>query len=288
MREPIFGAVQCLSPSGMHTMRYAQWGDPRNARVLVCVHGLARVGRDFDRVARALCDTYRIVCPDVVGRGRSDWLRDPSHYAIPQYISDMVTLIARLDVEQVAWLGTSMGGLIGIGLAGLPQSPISRLVINDVGPRVEKPSIDRIAAYVGQMRRFDSLEQAVEYNRTIGAGFGMRNDSEWNEITQSILRSEGEGFVLHYDPAISTPFRALTEETIDAAEQAAWRLYDAIRCPTLVLRGENSDVLSPDTAAQMTVRGPRARLVRVPGVGHAPMLFDPAQIDIVRSFLLAT
>ena len=137
MSEPSFGTVQCLSPAGLHAMGYAQWGDPRNQRVVVCVHGLTRTGRDFDRLARSLCDEFRVVCPDVAGRGRSDWLRDPAHYVVRQYVADMVTLIARLDVEQVLWVGTSMGGLIGLGLAGLPQSPIQRLVLNDVGPRLE-------------------------------------------------------------------------------------------------------------------------------------------------------
>lgn len=288
MSEPILGAVQCLSPAGLHTMRYTQWGDPRNPRVLVCVHGVTRVGRDFDRVARALCDRYRVICPDVVGRGRSDWLQDSSHYNILQYVGDMVTLIARLDVEQVAWLGTSMGGLIGIGLAGLPRSPISRLVINDIGPRIEPSSIARIGVYIGQPIRFANLEQATEYVRSIAAGFCMRNDAEWREITQSVLKPDGDGFVFHYDPCIGAFFRALTPESIAAAEQATWRLYDAICCPTLLLRGEDSDLLSAATAAEMGARGPRARLVSFPGVGHAPMLFEASQIEAVRSFLLET
>lgn len=267
-------------------MRYTQWGDPRNPRVLLCVHGLARVGRDFDRLARALCDQYRVICPDVVGRGKSDWLRDPSHYTIHQYVGDMVTLIARLDVAQVAWLGTSMGGLIGIAMAGLSQSPVSRLVINDVGPRAEFSAIERILAYIGQPVRFASVEHAVEYTRSIGAGFGMRNDTEWREITQSTLKADGDGFILHYDPAIRVPWQALTPEIMAAAESATWRVFDAIVCPTLLLRGENSDLLSPATAAEMSERGPRARVVNIPGVGHAPMFFDPSQIEVVRSFLL--
>ena len=285
MNEPTFGAVQCLSPAGIHTMRYTQWGDPHNPRVLVCVHGLARVSRDFDRLARALCHQYRVICPDVVGRGQSDWLRDPAHYMIHQYVGDMVTLIARLDVEQVAWLGTSMGGLIGIGLAGLRQSPVSRLVINDVGPRIEFSAVERILGYVGQPVRFATVEQAIEYNRSVAAGFGMRDDTEWREMTLSVLKADGDGFVFHYDPAIRLPWQAVTPQIMAAAESATWRLYDAIGCPTLLLRGENSDLLSPATAAEMSERGPRARVVSIPGVGHAPMFFDPAQIEVVRSFL---
>jgi pimeloyl-ACP methyl ester carboxylesterase len=285
MTEPLLGAVQCLSPGGLHTMRYVQWGDPRNRRVLVCVHGLARTGRDFDRLARVLARDFRVVCPDVAGRGRSDWLRDPAHYQISQYAADIVTLIARLDVEQVAWLGTSMGGLIGIGLAGLPESPIKRLILNDVGPHLELAGLLRIGAYVGQSPRFETLAQAILYNKTIAAGFGMQDDAQWREITASALRPDGDGFVLHYDPAIGVALRALTPELVRSGEQMLWLLYDRIACPTLLLRGETSDLLSPESAAQMAGRGPRPRLVTIPGVGHAPMFFDSTQIEIVRGFL---
>jgi len=285
MIEPEHAAVQCLSPAGLHTMRYVQWGDPRNRRVLVCVHGLTRVGRDFDRLARALAQRYRVVCPDVVGRGASDRLRNPAYYAIPQYVADMVTLIARLDVEQVAWVGTSMGGLIGMGLAGLEQSPVARLVLNDIGPRMEPVALARIGAYVGQPLRFGSLDEATAYIRAIGAGFAMRDEAQWREITASVLRPDGDGFVLHYDPAIGVPMQSMSPQTVMAGEAALWKLYDAIRCPTLLLRGENSDLLSAATAGEMAARGPRAREVVVPGVGHAPMLFDPQQIDAVRAFL---
>jgi len=286
MSEPVLGAVQCLSPAGLHTMRFTQWGDPRNPRVLICGHGLTRVGRDFDHLARALCEHYRVVCPDVVGRGRSDWLRDPAHYHVRQYVHDMVTLIARLDVEQVAWVGTSLGGFIGMGLAGLPHSPIARLVLNDVGPRMEPASVARIGAYVGQPIRFESVAQAVEYNRSIAGGFAMRSDAEWREITESVLKRDGNGFVLHYDPAIGAAIRAMTPDVIAAGEQSLWQLYEAIACPTLLLRGENSDLLSAATASEMRQRGPRPRVVTFAGVGHAPMLFDPAQIAPVCAFLL--
>jgi len=285
MTEPQLGAVQCLSPGGLHTMRYTQWGDPRNPRVLLCVHGLARTGRDFDRLARALAAEWRVVCPDIAGRGRSDRLRDPAHYQISQYAADIVTLIARLDVDKVAWLGTSMGGLIAIGLAGLPDSPVNRLILNDVGPHLELGGLLRIGAYVGQPVRFESLAAAVAYNRSIAPGFGLRTDEEWQELTASALRPDGDGFVLHYDPAIAVPLRALTPEGVQAGEQMLWHLYDGIACPTLLLRGETSDLLSAEAAAQMCGRGPRPRLVTIPGVGHAPMFFDPAQIAIVREFL---
>lgn len=285
MTEPATGAVQCLSPAGLHTMRYTQWGDAGNPRVLVCVHGLTRVGRDFDRLAQALADRYRVICPDIVGRGRSDWLRDPVHYHLGQYVADIVTLIARLDVAQVDWLGTSMGGLIGIALAGLAQSPVGRLILNDVGPRLELSGLQRIGAYVGQPVRFANLPQATAYLRSIGSGFGLRDDAHWSELAANSVRPDGDGLVLHYDSAIGLPLRALTAQSVAAGEKLLWERYDAIARPTLLLRGEHSDLLSADAAREMQQRGPRPACVVVPGVGHAPMFFDAEQIAIVREFL---
>ena len=284
--EPRFDSVQCLSPAGLHRMAYVQWGEPRNPRVLVCVHGLTRVGRDFDRLARALADHYRVVCPDVVGRGRSDWLREPMHYGVPQYVADMVTLLARLDAQTVHWVGTSMGGLIGISLAGLTDSPIARLVINDVGPRLDAAAIARIGSYVGKPVRFADFEAAVDYVSTVAAPFGLRSREQWRELTEHSLRRDGEYWVLHYDPLIAVPFGAVTPQSAAAGEAAMWRLYDAIACPTLLTRGQDSDLLSAETAADMTRRGPHARLVEFAGVGHAPMFFDDEQIAALRAFLL--
>ena len=283
---PREGTVQCLSPSGIHRMAYVEWGAPDNPRVLICAHGLTRVGRDFDRLARALADRYRVVCPDVVGRGRSDWLRDPGSYALPQYVADMVTLLARLGVESVHWLGTSMGGLIGLTLAGQPGSPIKRIVINDVGPRVNSEGITRIGDYVGKPIRFATLDEAIDYITLISLGFGLRSRDEWREITQSVLKPDGDGFILHYDPKLGLPLKAMTPQLAAASEAALWKFYDQIQCPTLLVRGENSDLLSRETANEMTKRGPRARLIEFAGIGHAPMFFDPTQIAAVREFLL--
>jgi pimeloyl-ACP methyl ester carboxylesterase len=283
---PRLETVQCLSPAGLHRMAYAEWGDPHNPRVLVCVHGLTRVGRDFDRLARALADRFRVVCPDVVGRGCSDWLRNPMHYAVPQYVADMVTLIARLNVKTVHWVGTSMGGLIGISLAGLKDSPVARLVINDVGPRLDAAALARIGTYVGLPIRFAGLDEAIDYVMTVAAPFGLRSRDEWREITEPALRRDGDGWVLHYDPRIAEPFRSVTSQSAAAGEAALWALYDAIACPTLLTRGAQSDLLTRETAAEMTQRGPRARLVEFSGVGHAPMFFDDDQIGVVREFLL--
>lgn len=277
-----------MSPAGFHTMRYLEWGARDNPRVLLCVHGLARVGRDFERLATALAGRFRVVCPDVAGRGRSDWLPDPRLYSVPQYASDMATLIARLDVDSVAWLGTSMGGLIGMAVAGQPNSPVSRLVLNDVGPRLEVAALARIGEYVGQARRFASLEQGIEYVRSVSSTFGLREEDDWQEFARSVLRHDGaDAWTLHYDPAIGAALRSITPESAAAGEAALWQVYDAIRCPTLLLRGEQSDLLSERTAQEMTQRGPRAQLVQVAGVGHAPMFFDAGQIAIVNRFLSA-
>lgn len=283
---PRVATVSCLSPAGLHKMAYAEYGDAANPNVLICVHGLTRVGRDFHRLASALADRYRVVCPDVVGRGASDWLRDPAYYALPQYVADMVTLIARLNVDTVHWVGTSMGGLIGISLAGQAGTPITKLVINDVGPRIDPQGVARIAGYVGGAPRFSSFDEAVNYIKRVTATFGLRTQQEWREITESVVKRDGDGYVLHYDPKIALPFRAMTPELAAASEAALWKLYDRIRCPTLLLRGADSDLLSRETAREMTERGPRARLIEFAGVGHAPMLMHEEQIAAVRDFLL--
>ena len=283
---PRQSSVQCLSQSGIHRMAYVEWGDAGNPNVLICAHGLTRVGRDFDRLARALIDRYRVVCPDVVGRGRSDWLRDPSGYVLPQYVADMVTLIARLGVESVHWLGTSMGGLIGLALAGQPGSPIKRLVLNDVGPRINPEAVARIGDYVGKPMRFATVDAAVDYITLISLGFGLRDRNEWQEITQSVLKADGDGYAVHYDMNLALPIKTMTPELAATVEATLWKYYDQIQCPTLLTRGENSDLLSRETAAAMTRRGPRASLVEFAGVGHAPMFFDPTQIATVRTFLL--
>ncbi len=285
--EPRLGHVQCLGARGLHRMAYWEWGDPRNERVLVCVHGLSRQARDFDTLAMAMRDHYRVVCPDVVGRGESDRLADPGGYQVPAYVADMVTLIARLGASTVHWVGTSMGGLIGMGLAALPGSPIARLVLNDVGPTIDAAGIARIAAYLGQPLSWPSVEAAADYLLTISKGFGAHTPEQWLALTRPMLRREGEAYRLHYDPAIATALRAITPAAAAAGQAALWAAYDAIRCPTLLLRGEQSDLLSKDTALAMTARGPKAILHEFADVGHAPTLVRAEQVAVVREFLLA-
>jgi pimeloyl-ACP methyl ester carboxylesterase len=287
MTEPHLKRVQCLGTRGLHQMAYWEWGDPGNPRVLVCAHGLSRQGRDFDTLARSMSDRYRVVCPDFVGRGQSDWLPDPVGYVIPTYVADSVTLLARLDATEVHWVGTSMGGLIGLGLAALPGSPVAKLVLNDVGPTIEAPSLARIAVYLGAPMRWSSVDEAADYLWSISDGFGPHTREQWLALTRPQLKADGDGFKPHYDPAIAIPFRALTAEAAAGGEALLWQAYDALRCPTLLVRGADSDLLSEATAKAMTERGPRARLVVFDGVGHAPMFNTDAQVGAVRAFLLS-
>ncbi len=284
--SPRLRQVQCLDSRGLHRMAYWEWGDPANARVLVCVHGLARQGRDFDTLAADLCGHYRVVCPDVVGRGKSDWLDDAMAYAFPTYIADMVTLLARLDAAQVDWVGTSMGGLIGLGVAALRGSPLRRLVLNDVGPSIEPQSLVRIGTYLGAPLRWRSLDEAADALWEISRSFGPHTREQWLALTRPQLAVDGEGFKPHYDPAIAVPFRAITPALAHAGEAAMWSAYDGLKLPVLLLRGTESDLLSKATAQAMTERGPKARLVEFAGVGHAPTLVQPEQRQAVREFLL--
>lgn len=287
MTEPRLNHVQCLDARGLHRMAYWEWGDAANPRVLVCAHGLARQGRDFDVLAGAMSAEYRVICPDVVGRGRSDALADPQGYQIPAYVADMVTLLARLDAQTVHWVGTSMGGLIGLGLASLPQSPIGRLVLNDVGPTIQYEALVRIGTYLGMPLRWATVDEAANYLLSISASFGPHTAEQWLALSRPMLKADGDGFVLHYDPNIAVPFRAITPELAAAGEALTWRAYDAIGCPTLLLRGARSDLLSRETAQAMTQRGPKARLHEFAGVGHAPTLVADEQVAVVREFLLS-
>jgi pimeloyl-ACP methyl ester carboxylesterase len=286
MTEPRLNHVQCLDARGLHRMAYWEWGDAVNPRVLVCVHGLSRQGRDFDTFARAMSGEYRVVCPDVVGRGASDWLADPAGYQVPAYVADMVTLLARLNATTVDWVGTSMGGLIGMGLASLPNSPVSRLVLNDVGPALRAEAIQRIGSYLGLPLAWATLDEAADYLWSISTGFGPHTREQWLALSRPMLKADGAGFKLHYDPKIAEPFKSFGPELLAGAEAMAWRAYDAIKAPTLLLRGAESDLLTPQTAHAMTQRGPKARLVEFAGVGHAPMLVAEDQVRTVREFLL--
>jgi len=285
--EPRLHHVSCLDGRGLHRMAYWEWGDTSNPAVLVCLHGLTRQGRDFDALARTMSDRYRVVCADVVGRGRSDWLKDPMGYGFPQYVADMVTLLARLDAQTVHMVGTSMGGLIALGVAALEDSPVSKLVLNDVGPRLDPAGLARIGGYVGQVRSWKTLDEAADALWSISTGFGPHTREQWLALTEPQLKANGHDLVPRSDPDIAVPFKAITPEAAAAGEAALWSAYDRVTCPTLLMRGADSDLLARATAQEMGQRGPRAKLVELAGVGHAPTLVQPEQVQVVRDFLLS-
>ncbi|WGS48757.1 alpha/beta hydrolase [Paraburkholderia sp. D15] len=278
--------VQCASAAGLHRIAYTEWGDPANPRVLVCVHGLTRSGRDFDRLAAQFAGTYRVVCPDVAGRGLSSWLANPNFYSVPQYVADMVTLIARLNVETVDWFGTSMGGLIGMALAGLPDTPIRKLLLNDVGPHLEPVAVKRIGDYLGKPVRFDTLQQGVDYAASLAQSFGPLSADDWREINTPLLHEQDGAWLLRYDPRIAVPFAAITEEAAKLGEAALWHSLASFQGPVLVVRGEQSDLLSRETVAKMVETGRAVSSVEIAGVGHAPAFLSPDQIDVARQFFI--
>ena len=297
MAEPTLNFVDCPNASGGHRMAYWQWGNPDAGHVIVCAHGLSRQGRDFDVLAQALVASagaaVRIVCTDVVGRGQSDWLKDPMGYQIPSYAADMLALLAQLKPTTLDWVGTSMGGLIGMVICGQPglplPVPVRKLVLNDVGPTIQWQALQRIGQYLGNAPRFESLEQAAQAMWVISTGFGPHTPEQWLALSRHMVKPVNDaqgGVALHYDPAIAVPFRTVTQESAAQGEAALWQLYDNIQAATLLLRGANSDLLSRETAQIMTQRGPKARLVEFEGVGHAPTLIAPDQVQTVADFLL--
>lgn len=280
MSAPTERHILGLTRSGFHRIRYFELGGARDAETVVCVHGLTRNAHDFDRVADRLAARYRVVTVDIPGRGGSDWLRDPADYGYPQYQVDMTALLARLDVERVHWIGTSMGGLLGMLMAAQAGAPIRSLLMNDVGPFIPKLALQRIADYVGLDNRFSSLEAVERHLRKVHAPFGPLSDRDWAEMARHGHRRLPDGsYALAYDPAIVNNVKARIED-VDL-----WALWDRIACPVLVLRGSESDLLKAETAQEMTRRGPKARLVELPGIGHAPALMAEDQLDLIEDWL---
>lgn len=276
-------SLVCLGPHGFHRLAYWEWPGPSDARTVLCVHGLTRNGRDFDALATALSEERRVICPDIPGRGQSDWLSHPGDYGYPLYLADMAALIARLDVGEVDWIGTSMGGIIGMLLAAQSGAPIRRLVINDIGPLIAKEGVQRIGTYVGSDPSFADTAALETALRQLAAPFGPLSDAQWRHLATISTRRKPDGTVgFAYDPHIADAFRAAPPADVDL-----WAQWEAISCPTLVLRGAQSDVLRASDAEVMTRRGPRARLVEFAGIGHAPALMATDQIAVIRDFLLS-
>ena len=302
MTQPSLHHIACPDADGGHRLAYWQWGNPVAAHVVVCVHGLSRQGRDFDVLANHLVNVangnIRVICPDMVGRGESDWLKDPMGYQIPTYAADMLALLAQLHAQApmtaLDWVGTSMGGLIALAVCGQPglplPVPVRRLVLNDVGPAIEWLSLVRIGTYLGRSIEFDSLQQAADAMWAISTGFGPHTPEQWLALSKPMLRPVNDvassKLRLHYDPALAVPFKQATQETTLQSEKTLWQLYDNITAQTLLLRGADSDLLSPATAKAMGERGPKARLVEFAGVGHAPTMVAADQVVAVAGFLL--
>lgn len=280
--QPRTLSFRSLSPHGFHRVVYYEWGDAANPRVVICVHGVGRNGRDFDVLGEALAPRMRVLAVDMPGRGNSDWLADPNDYIFPTYLTTLTALVARSGAADVDWVGTSMGGLLGIVAAAQPKSPVRRLVVNDVGPQIESAALARIGGYFGQDPTFATFAEIEAYVRDISAPFGPLTDVQWEYITRTNVRQRTDGrWGIAYDPGIAVPFRkAPTPPDL-------WPVWDAITCPTLVLRGGNSDLLSQEVAQNMTIRGPKARLIEFAGVGHAPMLLTADQYRPVVEFLEA-
>jgi len=271
----------CGGAAGDHTVRVFDWGDAENPEVLICVHGLTRNARDFDVIAEALSRDFRVMCPDIAGRGESEWLAEAQFYNYETYIGDMSFLLTHFGLKQVDWLGTSMGGMIGMMLAASPESPIRRLILNDIGPWIPKAALQRIAGYLLTPKKFTSRDDIEAHFREVHAPFGPLSDEQWAHLAHYGAHQMPDGsWRLKYDPTIADPFRKAVDEDVDI-----WEIWEAVRCPVLALRGRESDVLVDDTARQMQERGPKAQVIDFDGIGHAPALMEPNQIETVVDWL---
>ena len=276
--------VQCSSGESEHRMAYHVWGDPTNPKVLLCVHGLTRRGSDFKTLAQAMCKDYYVVCPDIVGRGDSDRLSNPMLYAVPQYVADIIQLIKKLGVSQVDWLGTSMGGLIGMVYAAMPNCSIQKMLINDVGPKIEPEALKRLGSYVGQPFVFANRADALDRLNKICASFGEHTPEEWEIYNGPMLIQKDGQWIMHYDPNISVPFASVNPIMAKAGEMAMWHAFKQIHIPMLIVRGGESDLLSAATVAEMCRVNPYARSIEIPHVGHAPAFVKPEQIALAKEF----
>jgi pimeloyl-ACP methyl ester carboxylesterase len=278
-----------LGRTAFHRIAYTDWGAPDNPHVVICAHGLTRTGRDFDALARALAPHCRVLCPDLPGRGASDWLADPSEYAYPRYLADCTALIARAGARAGAalrldWIGTSMGGLIGMMLASAAGTPVRRLVMNDIGPELAKEGLTRIGTYAGADPLFDSFDAGVAQLRELLRAWGPLDDQQWLELARHTLRQRADGrYGLHYDPAIAAALRdKVFDEDVDM-----WATWERVACPVLILRGRDSDLLRAGAARRMCERAAPTELIEYDGIGHAPSLLVPAQIEPIVRFLTA-
>jgi pimeloyl-ACP methyl ester carboxylesterase len=264
-------------------MAVHEWGDAKNSRVVICAHGLSRNGRDFDVLADALASDCRVLCPDVPGRGESDWFASADHYTIPHYIQAINVMLTDLGVSTYDWVGTSMGGLIGMVMAATPGSKMRRFVINDIGPVIERASLDRIASYVGKTPLFPTYMSLFEAVQPINVTFGPLTDEQKHHMVKTSVQERADGqWEFKTDPKIGDAFRAgLAQPSADM-----WPLWGAIKQPILILRGVNSDLLSAETLEKMVATHPDAKAITIADTGHAPMIMDEPTVAAVKQFLL--
>jgi len=286
--EPRFHTYPLLGPFGFVQLHYTEWGPREAERTVICLHGLTRNGRDFDFLARHLAQRgMRVVAPDLPGRGRSDRLPGAHHYVTETYLTAMAALLSRLDVAEVDWVGTSLGGHIGMELAARRGAPIRRLVLNDFGARLQGAALNRLGQYSRMRKQFGSVEELEQHLRTIYQPFGTLTDEQWRHMAEhSAARDEQGLYCQNYDPAISVTFM-LWPSMLDIA---LWHVWERVECPALILRGETSDLLLTHTVDQMKERGIAAskglvESVEIPDCGHAPSLMDPAHIRVIEEFL---
>ena len=262
-------------------IHYTEWG-AGNPSTVIAWHGLARTARDMDEIAAHLSARYRVICPDTIGRGLSQWSPAPEReYCLDFYARLAVSLIEQLGVRELSWLGTSMGGAVGIRLAaGALKGRIRRLILNDIGPKLGEAAVQRIRSYAGSPAQFDRLSELEQYFRGIYKPYGWLSDEQWRRLAETSARRTAEGKLTpHYDPKMVLQF------THHPQDYDQWDAWDAIGVPTLCLRGETSDLLLPEVADEMRSRGPRAVVVTIPGCGHAPALNVPDQFALVERFL---
>lgn len=282
--EPKDGKVRCISRHGFHNVVYRDWGDPSSESRTICVHGLTRNAHDFDALAERLSQHGRVICADLAGRGQSDWLNDPADYNLLQYNMDMTTVLANFGHGDVDWIGTSLGGLIGMSLAGMENSPIRRLVLNDIGPEIPYLALRRITSYAGHQRVFASLDEVEAHLRETLKPFGPMTDDDWSAMARTSSFETEDGYHTHHDPDIMQNF----QRYFMFMHFNLWKFWDKITCPVLILRGKESDFLTHSLLERMVKRLPHAEFIEFEGVGHTPTLNVSGQINPVVNWLQRT
>lgn len=273
-----------INPLGFHKISYTEWGNVPNHKTVLCMHGLTRNGRDFDYLAQDLSSNYRVVCPDLAGRGASDRLNNQHLYNQAQYATDLTALIARLDVQSLIWVGTSLGGALGMYLAAQPNTPIRALILNDIGPLISRSGLTRISKYTKQKQIFTSIDEAETYFRNAYNTTEQISAEQWRHLAEcSVTKLENGQYTLAFDPAAATGIHKWWIPDINL-----WSIWSKIKCPVLVLRGEKSDILLKETTDQMQISGPKTTVFEIPGCGHAPMLMTKDQIEIIQNWLRAS